>query len=199
MDAHEPSGNFPVSVDHASFPALQSLGSTTRLVLTVRNTGSQTIPNLAITVNGLSYRNPQPGLADPQRPVFIINNGPGLVSRIPVPGTGVLSEGGYVTAFTNTWASGPLPSGHSVNFTWAVTPILAGRHEVSWTVAAGLNGKAKARTASGSVPTGHFVVFTTMIPPATHVDPTTGQVVSGPAPNATGVAASNYRRAVGAP
>jgi hypothetical protein len=195
QDAHEPSGTFPVAVDQATFPPVQALGSTTHLVLTVRNTGSQTIPNLAVTVDGLNYRNPQPGLSDPTRPLFIVDNGPGLQPKTPVAGTGRLSEGGYVTAYTNTWASGPLAAGKSVNFTWAVTPVLAGRHTVTWTVAAGLNGKAQARTAGGAVPAGHFVVLTTRVPTPTHVDPATGQVVAGPAPNAKGVAATNYLRA----
>jgi hypothetical protein len=88
QDAHEPSGTFPVAVDVATFPSLQSVGSTTRLVLRIRNAGSQTVPNLAVTVNGLSYRNPQPDLADPTRPLFIVDNGPGPVSRVPVQGTG---------------------------------------------------------------------------------------------------------------
>jgi len=196
QDANEPSGTFPVAVDHASFPAVQSLGSTTRLVLRIRNAGSQTIPNLAVTVDGLSYRSTQPDLADPQRPLFIINNGPGLIARQPVLGTGKFSEGGYITAYTNTWASGPLASGHAVNFIWAVTPVQAGLHKITWTVAAGLNGKAKASTATGAIPTGHFVVLTAATPPPTHVDPVTGQVVAGPAPNAKGVAAANYQRAV---
>ena len=196
QDAHEPDATFPVAVLHASFTKVQSVGGTGRLVLTIRNTGTQTIPNLAVTVEGLNYRSTQPGLADPERPLFVIDHGPGPVSQVPVQGTGALSEGGDITVYTNTWASGPLASGRTSTFVWVVTPVLAGRHQVTWTVAAGLNGKAKARLSDGSVPTGHFVVYTVATPAPTHVDPTTGQVVAGPAPNATGVAARNYQRAV---
>ena len=196
QDANETSGTFPVAIVRASFPTVQSIGGKSRLVLLVRNTGTQTIPNLAITVNGLTYRSTQPGLADPVRPTFIINNGPGLYSRVPVQGTGAYNEGGYITAYVNTWASGPLAAGHTASFVWAVTPVQAGLHHITYTVAAGLNGKAKAQLANGAVPTGHFVVFTASTPPPTHVDPNTGQVVAGPAPNAVGVAAKNYQRAV---
>ncbi len=196
QDAHEPNGTFPVSVLHASFPGAQTLGGSSRLVLVIRNAGTQTIPNLAVTVNGFNYYDTQPGLADPQRPAFIIDHGPGPISRLPVQGTGAFSEGGYVTAYTNTWASGPLPSGRTAAFVWTVTPVQAGIHTLRWTVAAGLNGKAKARLPSGAVPTGRFVVLTAMTPPSTHVDPNTGLVVSGPAPNAPGAAVRDYQRAV---
>ena len=49
QDAHEPNATFPVSVLHASFPAVQTLGSSTRLVLVIRNTGSATIPSTSPT------------------------------------------------------------------------------------------------------------------------------------------------------
>ncbi len=197
QDAHEPDATFPVSVLHASFPALQPVGGSSRLVLVVRNIGTATIPNLAVTVNGFNYYDTQPGLADATRPAFIVDHGPGPVSSLPVQGTGAYSEGGDVTVYTNTWASGPLPSGHTSVFVWTVTPVQAGRHTITWTVAAGLNGKAKARLANGAVPTGGFAEFTALTPPPTHVDPNTGQVVSGPAPNAPGAAARNYQRAAG--
>ena len=196
QDAHEPSGDFPVAVLRASFPAVQPIGGNSELVLSVRNTGTQTIPNLAITVNGFNYYDPQPNLADHERPVWIVNNGPGPVPRLPVQGTGEYSEGGYVTAATNTWASGPLAAGRTSTFVWAVTPVKAGLHTLTWTVSAGLFGKAKARLATGAVPAGRFIVFTAATPPATHVDPRTGKVVSGPPPNAVGSAARNYQRAV---
>jgi hypothetical protein len=46
-------------------------------------------------------------------------------------------------------------------------------------VAAGLNGKAMARSSSGSRPAGTFTVRVSDEPAAAHVDPDTGKVVTG--------------------
>ena len=50
QDANEPSGIFPVAVPIASFPAFQRLAQRTHLVIAVRNAGSKTIPNVAVTI-----------------------------------------------------------------------------------------------------------------------------------------------------
>jgi|SRR5215211_92359 len=50
QDADEPSGNFPVQVTSADFPTSQRLVENTNLTLAVRNTGEETIPDLAITI-----------------------------------------------------------------------------------------------------------------------------------------------------
>ena len=197
QDAHAQTGTFPVQVVQASFARLQSLGVGEHLVLAVRNAGSATIPNLAITVNGLSAPISQPGLASTQRPVWIIDEGPGPRSKVPVQGLGAYQPGGYVTYLTNTWAAGPLAPGRTATFVWALTPVQTGRRVVTYVVAAGLYGKAIATLPGGGQPRGAFNVAVVGVPPPTHVDPNTGQVVSGPAPNAPGAAARNYLRATG--
>src|SRR5436305_12596413 len=50
QDVTEPSGNFPVGITRADFPSKQQLAQNQNLTLEVRNTGNQTIPNLAITI-----------------------------------------------------------------------------------------------------------------------------------------------------
>ena len=50
QDADEPEGDFPVEIAAAEFPTAQRLAQTSDLVLTVRNTGDETIPDLAVTV-----------------------------------------------------------------------------------------------------------------------------------------------------
>ena len=50
QDADEPEGEFPVEIVAAEFPAGQRLAETSDLVLTVRNSGEETIPDLAVTV-----------------------------------------------------------------------------------------------------------------------------------------------------
>jgi hypothetical protein len=77
---------------------------------------------------------------------------------------------------------GSLAPGAYKSFVWRVTPVKAGVHTVDYTVAAGLSGNARARLAGGAPATGKFVVAVAPAPPATHVDPQTGQVVPGPLP-----------------
>jgi hypothetical protein len=50
QDADEAEGDFPVEVVSAEFPASQRLAQTSELVLTVRNTGDEVVPDLAVTV-----------------------------------------------------------------------------------------------------------------------------------------------------
>ncbi|MDQ3740923.1 MAG: hypothetical protein M3320_06555 [Actinomycetota bacterium] len=161
QDEDEPKGNFAVDVLDASFPRSQRLAEQTELRVRVRNAGSKTIPNLAVTVDGFARRSEQQGLADPSRPVWIIDEGP---------------RGG-VTAYTNTWALGKVAAGKTEEFVWKVTPVRAGRYEVKWRVAAGLDGKAKATVAGGDRPAGSFTVNVSREPDQSRVDPDTGNVV----------------------
>jgi hypothetical protein len=184
QDAHEPSGTFTVSVLHASFPRLQRLAQNTALRIVVQNTGTTTVPNLAVTVDSFSKPTTQPHVASAQRPVWIINRGPGPHASNVGQDAGARNPGGYVTAYTNTWAAGPVPPGQARSFVWRVTAVAPGIHRVTYTVAAGLNGKAHARLANGQIPQGHFIVFVVRAPAQSHVDPTTGRVVPGPPPAA---------------
>src|SRR5436305_2113898 len=128
QDAKEPSGTFPVDIVHDSFPLTQHIAQQSRLRISVRNAGSKTIPDVAVTVKGLSVRDPQPGLADPNRPVWIVDSGP---------------RGGD-TAYVGTWALGTLRPGATRTFEWKLTPTKSGVYDVRYEVAAGLNGKAQA-------------------------------------------------------
>jgi hypothetical protein len=161
QDANEPSGSFQVAVVRASFPAKQRLAKPERLVIAVRNTGTKTVPNLAVTVNSFASRSEQAGLADPERAVWIVDDGP---------------RGGD-TAYVGTWALGRLAPGQTRRFVWRVTAVQPGTHTVKWQVAAGLNGKAKATLADNSAPAGSFTVDISDRPAQTRVDPETGKVV----------------------
>lgn len=50
QDEDEPEGEYPVEITAAEFPAKQSLAQTSNLLLSVQNTGEETVPNLAITI-----------------------------------------------------------------------------------------------------------------------------------------------------
>jgi hypothetical protein len=180
QDAHEPRGSFSVAVVHASFPTVQAVSRPARLALTVRNTSARTLPDVAVAVNSFSYISAYPNLASRQRPVWIVDQGPGAIPARPVETIQVNQPGSGTTATANIWALGSLAPGASRSFVWRVTPIKPGLHRVSYLVYAGLNGKSRALLAGGHVVVGSFNVAIASRPPRTHVDPQTGKVVPGP-------------------
>ncbi|HXD67338.1 MAG TPA: hypothetical protein VNV17_22115 [Solirubrobacteraceae bacterium] len=188
--ASEPSGNFPVKVSTASFPSAQRLSQHTHLVIAVHNAGSKAIPNVAVTICNVTCAYPAPkgegssseafaadisqsGLANPSRPLWVIERPPGHCGYSCQNG----GQGAAVTAYTNTWALGRLAPGKTARFDWAVTAVQAGRHVVAWQVAAGLNGKAKAVLSNGGAPHGTFAVKVSTKPAQSYVN-NNGQIVT---------------------
>ena len=101
QDATRPQGIYTVDVVRASFPRAQRLAGQVRMVITVSNAGGKTIPNIAVTIEGargaapaqaFGVARPQVGLADPSRPIWIVDRGPA----------------GGDTAYVNTWTLGQL-------------------------------------------------------------------------------------------
>jgi hypothetical protein len=185
QDASEASGTFAMRVVHPSFPTAQSIARQTRFVLPVRNTGTHTVPNVAVTIDSFDYASAYPGLAADKRPVWAIEQGPGAVASPPVESQEVSPPGGGQTAYVNTWALGALAPGATRTFVWRVVPVKAGSYTVHYTVAAGLAGKAKARLSSGGggLVQGQFAVDIAAAPPLKHVNPATGRVEAGAAPS----------------
>lgn len=162
QDADEKAGNYKVEVVSATFPVKQRLARQEQFVVEVRNADTKTIPNVAVTINpGFSVRSTRQDLADPNRPVWIVDDGP--------------IGGG--TAYTSTWALGALKAGESKRFIWRVTPVRSGSHEVRYRIAAGLNGKAVAQTDAGEKAEGTFDVNISQKPSQATVDPETGEVL----------------------
>ncbi|MGD0453193.1 MAG: hypothetical protein ABSB69_06310 [Solirubrobacteraceae bacterium] len=183
QDAGEPAGTFAMRVVHPSFPAAQSIARQTRFVLPVRNTGTHTVPNVAVTIDSFDYTSNYPELAADKRPVWAIERGPGTIASVPVESEEISPPGGGQTAYVNTWALGALAPGKTRTFTWRVVPIKAGTYTVHYTIAAGLSGKAKARLASGGLVQGQFAVDIASAPKLTHVNPATGRVEAGQFPS----------------
>jgi hypothetical protein len=163
QDAAEEAGTYRVAIVRSSFPARQHLSQPARLVVEVRNTGDATVPNVAVTVDSFSARAEQSGLADAQRPVWIVDRDPA----------------GSTTAYTNTWALGPLRAGEAKRFAWRVTPVVSGTHELRYRVAAGLNGRAKTVLAGNRVPERELTVRISSRPARARVNPETGAVERG--------------------
>jgi hypothetical protein len=172
QDKNEPSGEFPVSVVKAQFPLEQSLAKQSTMSITVRNTGSKAVPQISVSlgetgrnglVKALTERQANKDLADPERPIWIVDKGP---------------VGGE-TAYVGTWALGALPAGQTKTFTWKLTAVVPGKHTVKYTINAGLDGKAKAEGPGGKIPGGTFAVNVAERPTPATVDPDTGKVVTG--------------------
>jgi hypothetical protein len=161
QDADEPSGTWTVDVVEAKFPRSQRLAEQATLRIEIRNEENRAIPNVAVTVDSFTERSDQAGLADAERPLWIVDDAP---------------RGG-TTAYTNTWALGRIAPGQTKTFEWKVTPVKAGTHKVSYRVAAGLDGKAKARLDGGNRPEGTFTVKVSGEPSQSRVDPETGDII----------------------
>lgn len=180
QDENEPSGKYPVEINTASFPTRQRLAQTSFLRLGVENTGRKALPTLAITISiagkqgenailPFSIRSRQPGLAIPDRPVWILeNNYPRLA--------GSSQPAGAQTANKKTFDFGELKPGDTTEAAWKVTPVQPGSYTLTYRVDAGLTGNAKAVTGDGGPPSGSFVVEISDVPPQTRVNDQ-GQVV----------------------
>jgi hypothetical protein len=178
QDENEPEGNFPVEVVRATFPEQQKLAKSSDMVVTIRNAGNDTIPNIAVTVNGFDERKKDPDLADPSRPVFAVNGVQVEIAGFPEAKDA--SPRGCDTAYVNTWACGPLKPNQQRTFRWSVTAVQAGDFKVDWRVAAGLDGKAKAVAAGGGpAPRGQFAGTISDAAPEVRVADDGKTIVSG--------------------
>jgi hypothetical protein len=139
----------------SSFPEKQKLAQSSNLVIKVRNAGDEVVPNVAVTLEGLDYRSTQPDVANSSRPQFAVNGVPREIAGFPEAKDA--TPLGCDTAYVDTWACGPLKPGVDRTFVWKVTAVKAGPYKLSWRVAAGLNGKAKAvASGGGAAPSGTF-------------------------------------------
>ena len=176
QDAGEPSGSYKLEVTGARFPASQAIAQNSLMVVRVRNRDTKAAPNVAVTVEtdpekagdgtaAFGRRVADDRLADPERPVWIVNEGP---------------KGGDSVA-TNTWALGRLRAGETKTFVWKVTAVQAGDYTIRYRISPGLTGKAKL--ASGARTNGLFKVRINDKPVPARVD-ANGNVVRGEAPGA---------------
>jgi hypothetical protein len=156
----EPTGTFHVKVTEASFPTAQKLGQTALLKLAVRNTGKRTVPALTVsfTIAGkegvnsslpFGVRDPQPELAQPERPVWVLAQ---TYPRLH----GSSKPGGASTSSRKTFALGELKPGAATDAVWKLSAVRSGKYTLLYSIDAGIGGKAKARTDNGVRPGGSF-------------------------------------------
>jgi hypothetical protein len=183
QDANEEEGEYPVEVTLAEFPPRQRLAETTDLELAFRNPSTdETIPDLVVTIytgdekadGAFNMRSEQEGLADPNRPVWILENDyPKVIEDGEKPSGKELDAAGTAGAETssvNTYSFGELEPGEEVHTVFRVTPVVGGTYTVNYEVAAGLDGKARAVTEDGDEVKGEFVATISTKPPAASVD-----------------------------
>ncbi len=184
--ASEPKGKFPV-IASASFPSGQRISARTRLVVKVTNAGRRTVPDVAVTitdgipshpdwgtqVQAFDYVLNQSNLASHSRPVWVVDQSPGPCQYSCHTG----GPGGAVTAYSNTWALGPLKPHKTAVFDWHLTPVQPGAWVVNWSVAAGMVGNAKAVTPGGGLPRGSFTVHISQVPAKSYVN-NNGKIVT---------------------
>lgn len=170
---NEPTGTFHVKVTEASFPPKQALGQTSLLALGVRNTGKRTVPGLTVTFTIAGKRgvesslpfgvsDPQPELAQPERPVWVLAQ---TYPRLH----GSSSPGGTSTSNRKTFDFGPLKPGQTTKAVWKLSAVRAGRYTLLYRIDAGLSGKARAKTSGGVNPGGSFKTEITEELPETEV------------------------------
>ncbi len=137
-----------VEVVAAEFPLKQRLGDNVGFKIKVRNAGDDTIPELSITIDSFNYRSTEEGLADPERPVWVIN-------KVPA---------GSESSGVNTYRLGRLKPGKTVEAVWRLSAVRAGTHTVKYKIAGDFEGQGKTVLADGSAPEGAFVVTITTVP-----------------------------------
>ena len=82
-DSNQQAGNYEVKVTSASFAPKQVVGQTSLLKIDARNTGEHPVPDLTVTVDiegkygeaariPFAVHDPQPGLANGDRPVWVL-------------------------------------------------------------------------------------------------------------------------------
>jgi len=162
-----------VKVTEASFPTLQRLGQTSLLRLGIRNTGDRTVPGLTVsfTIKGqegedsslpFAVSDPQPELAQPDRPVWV------LAATYPRL-HGSSDPGGAATSSAKTFALGPLEPGKTTQAVWKLSAVRAGKYTLLYKIDAGLGGKAVAKTEGGVAPGGSFATVVSDRLPETEV------------------------------
>lgn len=155
-------GDYTVKIVDASLDPVQRLGDTTMMGLDIENTGSETIPNLAVTVKVLgeegenardafAYRDPQRNLNRHDRPIWIVDLDYPALKGDPVMGSAR-------TASARTFAFGELAAGETAEAIWQLTPVKAGTYRLSYEVSPDIYGVGTIEAEGGGSPSGQLPV-----------------------------------------
>lgn len=173
-DSDEKQATYEASVVSAELPRRQRLGETTQMRLKVRNDDEETIPALVVNVTlggeagagsaiPFGVRSSEPGLAQPERPVWV------LEEHYPKR-AGSEEPGGTEGASPKSFNFGSLPAGETLDAVWKLTAVKEGRFRVLFDIDADASGKARAVSPGGGEPRGSFAVTITDQVPDTTVN-----------------------------
>jgi hypothetical protein len=176
----EASGTYRIDVETATFPTLQRLGQTSLLRLGLRNSGRKEVPGMTVTftvagkegINSslpFAVRDPQVGLAQPDRPVWVLAQ---TYPRL----AGSSKPGGASTSNDKTFAFGPLKPGETTEAVWKLSAVRQGKFTLLYRVDAGTTGAAKAVTDGDVAPGGSFATEISAALPETEVNDS-GEIV----------------------
>jgi hypothetical protein len=174
-----------LEIVRASFPAHQAIARPVHLEIEVRNAGNAPLADIALAVHSFYYRSSYPKLADPSRPVWIVDEGPGAKPALPVATVPFDSPGGDVSDDRSVWIAGPLGAGQTRTLSWRLTPVLSGARTIAYALFAGRPGSA-GLSAQGAPLRGSISVQIAPAPPTRYVNPETGAVEVGRLPVAPG-------------
>lgn len=146
----------------ASFPTSQRLGQTSLMRLGIRNSGKKTLPALIVNVSiageagqtstlPFAIHDPQPDLAQPDRPVWVLAAHYPKFAGSPAPG-------GAETSNQRTYDFGSLGPGKTANLVWKLSTVKSGHYDLLYTIDSGLGNQVKTKTAGGVEPGGSFSV-----------------------------------------
>ena len=153
QDKDEPEGDFPVSVEEATFPLKQDLAQSSTMKVVVRNAGDREIPNIAVTVQCPRTKNGQNGSfdrqiasqsqADNNRPNFVVDTIPGSERPASRQRLDPLERS---SAYVNTYTLGKLAPNRTATFEWKVTAVRAGQFRLCYRVAGGPGRQGQGRS-----------------------------------------------------
>ncbi len=159
-DSNERAGTYQLKVVDASFPSEQRLGQTSMLRLAVRNTGDETVPTVTVTIGvddeegrdsslPFGIHDPQPGLAQADRPVWV------LAESYP-RFEGSSEPGGASTSNRKTFALGPLKPNQTATALWKLSAVKAGDWKVRLPDRRGTGDPGEGRDAGRRRARGHL-------------------------------------------
>lgn len=165
QDAAEAGGTYKVAIERASFPKRQAVAQQAAMRIVVRNEGTRTLRQVAVSVDSLDTQLDQSDLGDRTRPVWVVDRGP--------------KDGD--TAYVGTWTARDVRPGDAKTFSWDLTAVRPGIYDVRYRVSAGLTGKARAVLADGGgAPDGRFRVTISDAPDQVTIGPDGEIVREGP-------------------
>ena len=168
---------YKIEVLDLTFKPAQRIGRPATMRIEVLNADTQTIPDVAVTLDSFYYTETYPELAPDKRPVWVVEQGPGNPPTPPVKSRVVSQPNGAQTDYVNTWALGALAPQRKRVFEWKVIPVKAGIQHVGLEISAGPGEQTKATLPNGGALRARFRSEIAPAPRSVRVDPSTGKVV----------------------